>query len=1254
MVRWCKWLLITVGFVLLLLAVLFWSLLMTPLGTSLLIWAGPKWVDGLTIEKGEGALLQQISLSELRYETAGVVVSLAHSDIALDRGCLWQKQLCISSINVSGTHVEISESTADVPAEELSVAEQPLSISAPFPMYLTSLVLEDVTLDLADYHVTWKSLRSGLEWQGEAVSISPTVWDQLLVVLPPSPSPSSADEEMENSSSVENPADDIALTLPEVRFPVGIELAELTLLSARIEGTGEPIEVDRLILAADANTHQLTIDRLDLAMPQGHAELNGQISFLGDYPLQLDVSLETEMQPLPAHQVTLNARGSVAQLQLSGALEGKLDLMLEAELQPLSPELPFNIKAVSKHLQWPLADADYQLSETRLLAKGSLDGYHFDAETHFTGHDIPSGSVTAKGSGTLQDVVIDALSVEALEGKVDASGKFAWQPALSWEAEIDAVSINPEVLFADLPGRLNGQLTTSGQLASDGGYSLSIPRVQVSGDLLALPLDLSGQLAIQGDQLHGMPQIISEGLALSHGSNRIQVVGSVEQQWAMTMSIFAPDLASSIPQLRGSIEGDIEAVGTLLSPQLTLNLAAEQLGYADAFTSQTLTLRGDIASLSPASAALRLSASGVGLADSADFEQVNVALNGSEAAHQLTLELQGEPVNVAIVVEGALQREEGWNGALKQGQIDTLLGRWVIDTPAKIDVGFAQGQVIVSDHCWRQNDASICLTKPAELAQQGEAAINISQFDVAKIARFIPEAYQFKGDIFADVIAAWSPNGSPEIEAKLRLPPGEVYLVDYDFRQSWRRIVLDANLKRDQLDGRWLVDLADNGVLSGDLMLDGLTQQPLESQQITASLNIDAISLDMLMPLVEDYSTLAGELNSQLALTGSILQPAVEGSIAVSGLMAQGAEVPFEVETGTINLLMQGYKGKLSGNIITPDGQLDLQGMANWEDLSAWSTELNVKGDRLNVVIPALVNMEVSPDLKISAVPNRAQISGSVDIPWARINIESVPPTAVGVSEDEILLDDDLLPVESNVSSPLAIDTQVFVNLGDDVSLRAFGLNGNLKGQLNVRQNDKGQQVVGDIYVNNGVYRAFGQELLINEGKMAFSGAPDLPYLQIEAIRNPDNTEDDVIAGVRVTGTADSPELSVFSDPAMPQQNALSYLLRGRNIDAEDNGSMMTSAMIGLVLSQSGQVVGNIGQAFGVQDLTLDTSGTGDDSQVTVSGYIAPGLQVKYGVGIFNSLAEFTVRYRLMKDLYIEVVSGLDSAVDILYQFEFD
>ena len=54
-----------------------------------------------------------------------------------------------------------------------------------------------------------------------------------------------------------------------------------------------------------------------------------------------------------------------------------------------------------------------------------------------------------------------------------------------------------------------------------------------------------------------------------------------------------------------------------------------------------------------------------------------------------------------------------------------------------------------------------------------------------------------------------------------------------------------------------------------------------------------------------------------------------------------------------------------------------------------------------------------------------------------------------------------------------------------------------------------------------------------------------------------------------------------------------------------------------------------------------------------VSAYLLPGLQVKYGVGIFDSLATLTLRYRLMPRLYLEAVAGVNQALDLLYRFEF-
>ncbi|MGR5470254.1 translocation/assembly module TamB domain-containing protein, partial [Vibrio astriarenae] len=114
--------------------------------------------------------------------------------------------------------------------------------------------------------------------------------------------------------------------------------------------------------------------------------------------------------------------------------------------------------------------------------------------------------------------------------------------------------------------------------------------------------------------------------------------------------------------------------------------------------------------------------------------------------------------------------------------------------------------------------------------------------------------------------------------------------------------------------------------------------------------------------------------------------------------------------------------------------------------------------------------------------------------------------------------------------------------------LSAFGLKGDLQGDLRVTQRDKGPFIVGEVNIIDGSYRSFGQDLLIEEGKIIMSGPVDEPYVSIKAIRNPDNTQDGVTAGVRVTGPASDPKVEIFSDPPMPQANALSYLLRGQNI----------------------------------------------------------------------------------------------------------
>ena len=172
-----------------------------------------------------------------------------------------------------------------------------------------------------------------------------------------------------------------------------------------------------------------------------------------------------------------------------------------------------------------------------------------------------------------------------------------------------------------------------------------------------------------------------------------------------------------------------------------------------------------------------------------------------------------------------------------------------------------------------------------------------------------------------------------------------------------------------------------------------------------------------------------------------------------------------------------------------------------------------------------------------------------------------------------------------------------------------------------------------------------------------FAGSITKPAIDAEAIRE----VDDKIVGVRVEGRADAPEVTLFSEPAMAQADMVSYLVLGRPLASRRaDGSSSNDAMIAAAAIKLGAKGGEgfgltsgIGGLLGVQDLSLDAEGSGDDTQVKVSGYLSPDLFLSYGVGVFTPVNTVTMRYQIRPRLYLEAVSSIENAIDLFYNFRF-
>lgn len=1246
--KWTKWLSASLVGMLVVLLLFVAGILFTHPGLNIVLWGAHKALPELSVSDSEGALFPRFTLHGVTFsdEALSLDVKLEQLTLAINANCLLEPMVCINEVIISGLAVDLPQLPAMTEEEAAVQPSEPMTqFSSPIPIKLGRLTLNDIELNLLGNHLAWQHFSTGGALQNNRLRIDPTQWNGVRLAL----AEVSSEPQTEASSSTDN----APMTLPEVIIPLQIKLSRFELKDFLLQ-QANPIQIHRLALQARASQSEVEVESFELDMPELEASLSAKTTLSGDYPLDLSLSSLLKLEDLKGQTLQLHANGSVAHLSLSAQLAGRAKAQLEAHLQPLQTDLPFDVRVEQLDAQWPFnGKGEYFIVAPHIAAQGSLAHYQLELQSDFSGLDLPDLAVALQGEGSLTQVTLHQLQLKTLGGEVQGEVTADWADLAHWQAKLNLTDIQPAIQWPEAQGIINGQLATSGQLTAQGGWKVDLPLLDIQGEVRGYPLDIKGELSADDRAGRGEFRVATSGLTMAHGPNSVTVKGQMDKEWRMNVGLHLPELEKTVPDLFGQVQGNIALQGAINEPNIRVALQAHQLAWQDQATVQRVSLVGDVVPMPVPKADLRLTVKGIGYQEQT-IDSVMLTVAGGQQEHQVTLAVESELASTHLAIQGMLQDAPHliWQGQLERMDLVSKQGRWVLNQATDIYADIDHQAVTIAPHCWQQGDSSLCLTQQATVGEQGEVDLSITQFAFQQIADFLPQTTQLKGELNAHLWAKWSPESSPQANIALQLPAGQVQqTLDQPIILAWDNIEMNAQLDDNRLKADWQLNITDNGDLSGQITIPDVTK---EEKQLDAAIKLTPFNIDFLAPLIGEYSQVKSSITADLTVQGDLLHPQAMGQLAVRDMTLTGDISPLEVSSGQLTIDFSGYQAVLNAGIDTAEGTLKITGDADWSDLTDWRVNSHVAAESLLVDLPPMVKIRVVPDLTLAMQPEKANITGSISLPWGRITVEELPPSAVEVSKDQVLLTQDLMPIDEQNPLPLQIETDVTIMIGDDVRLSAFGLLGELVGQLNVTQKDKGPFIVGEVNILKGQYRSFGQDLLIQEGKILMNGPADQPYLSIKAIRNPDNTQDDVIAGVQVTGSADEPVVSIFSDPVMPQANALSYLLRGQDIDGEAGGNAMTTTLIGLSLAQSGKVVGKIGEGLGVQDLQLDTAGSGDDSQVTVSGYILPGLQVKYGVGIFNSVGEFTVRYRLMRDLYLEAVSGVDSAIDLLYRFEFN
>ena len=1226
-------------------------------GLHLVLNGAARWVPGLSIKQVEGGW-RNLTISGLRYEMPGVSVDAGTFHLAVDLNCLLHSSVCVNDIALKDVSVVV-DSKKMTPAQEAPPEEEGGSgdLSTPYPITLRHLGLHNINVKVDDTAISLLDFTTGLQWQDRALTLNPTHIQSLLVALPKAAKV--ANEEVVQPKVQQPQPDEKPLgealqamfakpllpELPDFRLPLDIDVQEILGEQLRITGDTD-IAVNRLLLKAKTADRRLQLHTLDVDSNLGQLNGSGEATLADNWPVNFRLNGTANVEPLKGEKIKLDLNGAMRdELKLGLNLSGPVRAQLDAATQLAVAGLPLSLRLTSPQLRWPLTGAaQYQADDLDYQFKGKATDYAMSMRTAVKGESVPPATIALDGKGNVEQFSLDKLRIGALQGNVDLTALVDWSKAISWRSELTLSGINTARQYPDWPAKLDGKIATRGSLYG-GSWQVSVPQLQLKGNVKQNAVSAEGSLKGNSYNQWDIP-----GVKIALGRNNLDVKGSLGEALNLDAIIDAPHLDNALPGLGGVAKGTIKARGTLQAPQLLADLNATGLRWQQ-LQIRRVTLESDVRSSDQVAGKLQLRVEQL-KQDALNISLLTLNADGNEKAHQLKLHVQGGPVSGQLALSGSFDRQQQrWQGTLNNTRFDTPVGEWRLTRAMAIDYLNAKQTATIGPHCWQNPNAQLCVPEPVEAGPSGHAHIQLNRFDLAMIKPFLPDETQLAGVFTGDARVNWTADGA--------LPTGSVSLkgngvkVRQDVQGNtlpidFNTLNLNAALRDGRADLDWLIRIANNGQLDGNVQVS----DPQNRRTLGGNVNIRNISLAMLNPALMQGEQIKGSLNSNLRLGGSVKQPQIFGQLGLRDVDVDGNFMPVDLTAANLNMVFNGMSSTLNGLVQTAQGNINLNGNADWSQLDNWRARIAAQGSRVRVTVPPMVRMDVSPDLVFEATPAAFSLDGSVDIPWARITVQEVPESATGVSSDEVLLDKNLQPIQPKTAA-IPINSNLVIHVGNDVRLSAFGLKAKLNGDLKVVQDRTGLGLNGQINIPSGRFHAYGQDLIVRKGELQFAGPPDQPYINLEAIRNPEATEDDVTAGLRVTGLADEPKVEVFSDPAMSQQEALSYLLRGQGLGSDGDGNALTSALIGLGVAQSGQVVGKIGETFGVSNLALDTTGVGDSQQVQVSGYVLPGLQVKYGVGIFDSLATLTLRYRLMPKLYLEAVSGVDQALDLLYQFEF-
>ena len=827
-------------------------------------------------------------------------------------------------------------------------------------------------------------------------------------------------------------------------------------------------------------------------------------------------------------------------------------------------------------------------------------------------------------------------------GKLTASGSVQLDANRVFSVTFDATQINPARL-GDFPrARLNAQGEVSGALLPE--LSLQTQFTLPPGELEGRPVKGQGRLRYANKHLS------DTDIDIDLAGNRARLKGAYGRAGdRLVWDINAPALARLNLGLAGRLTSSGSATGEPMQPQIDAQLEASGLRLPGEVAADSLSLQLKMQAAATGVFNGQLEARGIQVAGQR-ISAARTSVQGRRNAHTLVLDAKLSDWQLMASLAGGLDANQIWRGQLNQAEVQ---GAWPmrLSAPAALVLGRDQQQVsnlsltlaggkISGVHFTRQG---------AQLSTRG----SLNNLPLAPLLDLLEQKPPFTTDLRMN--GDWDLRMGQTVDGQARLvrQSGDVRLIDPALNLGLTTLGLDLVASANRVTARLDVATREAGSAqaegSATLVRVGDNFTLPRSAPVTWSGTLNVPDLRLVKAFLPVGVRLDARLAAQLAGSGSLAAPRVNGQVEASRIRFAMPEEGVAITDGTLKLALIDDRVRVEqGELKGQSGRIVVSGEAQLKNPQAG---LTLTFEKFAVTNRSDRRVIVSGVTQLNLDTQRLQLTGELTADRARLEMpESSRPT---LSSDVVVVGRP--PREKPVAQryPLALD--LTLKLGKDFLFKGAGLDARLGGQLRVFTANQTLRGEGRIQVEEGRYAAYAQTLNIERGVLRFAGPIDNPALDVLAVRkNPT-----VKAGVQVSGTVQHPVVKLYSDPALPDTEKLSWLVLGHGLDnvgQQEFVVMQVAAAALLSQADSVSFQSKLADTLGIDSFDV-RSGGGEDltsTVVSVGKRLSSRATLSYEQSLDGLSQVVKVLYQLTPRIRLEAQAGQQSSFDAFYSREYD